>query len=106
MVDIVKDFGNLLWTTSPTERLKAARALYTAQVERLQTALCADCPVEPWPYGITTPVNPFLVTLGPSPGASPAGGDLDYHTRGPQPLPPAGAPHNGAVYVDPRGLLG
>ena len=60
-----------LWSDSVSERLKAARSLGGAELHDLRRELCRGCPVEPWPYGNATTVNPLLVTLGASPGASP-----------------------------------
>ena len=84
-----------------SERLLAARSLGDEELERLQRELCRGCPVEPWPYGNATTVNPLLVTLGASPGASPSADDPGV---GPLELPPAGAMHPHAIYEDGRGF--
>ena len=89
-----------LWSPSRDNRLERARALSDEHLKAIRDALCKSCPVAPWPYGNATPVNPFLVVLGPSPGVSPAEGDSEYVTRGPQPLPTAGEPHPGVRYED------
>ena len=89
-----------LWSPVRDVRLEHARALSDADLALIHEALCKSCPVPPWPYGNATPVNPFLVVLGPSPGASPAPGDPEYHSRGPQPLPTSGEPHPGVRYKD------
>ena len=79
-----------LWCESASRRLKSARSLTALQLDCIRKALCEGCPVEPWPYGNATSINPLLVTLGASPGNSPQAGDLD---TGPLELPPAGLPH-------------
>jgi hypothetical protein len=55
------------------ERLHVIRSLNLAQLDRLQKALAAGCPVEPWPYGCPSSLSPTIVMLGPSPGLPPAG---------------------------------
>ena len=59
--------GKDLWSDSVGERLRSARALSEPELEAVHAALCEGCPVEPWPYGNATSINPLLVTLGPSP---------------------------------------
>lgn len=56
------------------------------------------CPLESWPYGNSTSINPLIVTLGPSPGGSPSGEDWDK----PQ-APTAGDRHPGTKYNDGKG---
>ena len=80
-----------LWCESATRRLRSARSLTALQLDCIHKALCEGCPVEAWPYGNATSINPLLVTLGPSPGGSPQAGDLD--TPAHLELPPAGSPH-------------
>ena len=63
--------GEDLWSDSVSERLRSADALSEPKLEAVHAALCEGCPVEPWPYGNATSINPLLVTLGPSPGNSP-----------------------------------
>ena len=91
-----------LWSPLRDMRLERARALSDADLALIREALCKACPVPPWPYGSPTSVNPLVVVLGPSPGASPAPGDSEYTSRGPQPLPTAGEPHPGVRYQDTR----
>lgn len=79
-----------LWCESASRRLRAAKSLTAPQLDYIHKALCEGCPVEPWPYGNATSINPLLVTLGVSPGDSPQAGDLD---TAPLKLPPAGSPH-------------
>ena len=81
--------GKDLWSDSVGERLRSAGALSEPELEAVHAALCEECPVEPWPYGNATSINPLLVTLGPSPGKSPnravpdpAGRPLDLPTAG------------------------
>lgn len=89
-----------LWCESASRRLRAARSLTDPQLDYIHKALCEGCPVEPWPYGNATSINPLLVTLGVSPGDSPQSGDLD---TSPLELPPAGSPHPHVNYPDPKG---
>lgn len=91
-----------LWSSKPLERLKAARQMTSTELKQLHKNLGKGCPVEPWPYGNATTVNPFLVTLGVSPGNSPAAGDTTFLRAGGHQLPTAGAPHPGTRYRDPR----
>ena len=58
----------------------------------MHAALVEGCPVEPWPYGNATSINPLLVTLGPSPGGSPDLSVPDPALR-PLDLPTAGERH-------------
>ena len=89
-----------LWSLSAPRRLRAARALAESPLKlaSIQEWLCAECPVAPWPYGNATSINPMLVTLGPSPGNSPATGD-NASTASLE-LPPAGEPHPHVYYED------
>ena len=64
--------GMDLWSDSVGERLRSASALSEPELEAVHAELCEGCPVEPWPYGNATSINPLLVTLGPSPGNSPS----------------------------------
>jgi|GEM_PF-6473965 hypothetical protein len=91
-----------LWSNSRDERLKAARALSEDEIKRIHTDLERDCPVDVWPYGSPTTINPMLLTLGLSPGASPFKGDVEYSIRTPFEMPPAGRPHPKVYYKDPR----
>lgn len=92
-----------LWASTPKERLRAARSLPADELAQIHKALGEHCPVEPWPYGNATVINPFLVTLGVSPGGSPAAGDTKAPAIGGDPLPTAGKPHPGTYYRDTRG---
>ena len=60
-----------IWGDSISERLRGARSLSEQALSAVHEDLCQDCPDPPWPYGNATSINPLLVTLGPSPGASP-----------------------------------
>ena len=90
-----------LWSLSASQRLKAARTLTRSQLATVQEQLCEGCPVAPWPYGNATSINPMLVTLGPSPGNSPAPGDIASPAC--LELPPAGEPHPHVYYEDTKG---
>lgn len=89
-----------LWCQSASRRLEAARSLTESQLACVQEDLCEGCPVDPWPYGNATSINPMLVTLGASPGNSPATGD----SVRPEclELPPAGSPHPHVYYEDTK----
>jgi hypothetical protein len=89
-----------LWSNDPEERLKAASD--PAIVSDLARRMGATAPMQPWPYGMATSVNPFVVFLGASPGNSPEKGDPDYLTRKPYDLPTAGVPHPLISYPDPK----
>ena len=90
-----------IWSDSIQGRLRAARALTVREVVAKQTALSEGSPVEPWPYGNATSINPLLVTLGPSPGGSP---DLSMPDPAQRPLDPptVGERHPHTRYDDPR----
>jgi hypothetical protein len=89
-----------LWSYDPAVRVRAAGD--PALVGDLVARVSATAPMQPWPYGMPTSVNPFVVFLGPSPGNSPIAGDAAYVTREPQALPTAGVPYPGIYYRDPK----
>ena len=93
-----------LWDASPRGRLAAARALTPAELDDLSQRFLTGCPKDTWPYGCSTAINPWIVFLGPSPGASPAPGDPNYLTRIGH-SPTAGTPPASMVYHDPRGYF-
>jgi len=93
----------MLWGDCPKERLVAASALGDTETSTLQEVLVRDCPVAPWPYGMPTAGNPYVVVLGMSPGTSPAQGDADYFRRPAIELPTFGTAHPRWDYNDPRG---
>jgi len=82
-----------LWNNDPLERLQTARMLSPSDAAEHQSALVESSPMKPWPYGMPTTINPFLVILGPSPGNSPAKGDVDFITRPPYEVPTVGYAH-------------
>jgi len=90
-----------LWSDNPRERLAAARD--SAIVGDWPLRISETAPMQPWPFGMPTSINPFVVFLGPSPGNSPAEGDIDYKRRPPYPMPSVGVPHPKLNYRDPRG---
>jgi hypothetical protein len=58
--------------------------------------------MQPWPYGMPSSINPFVVFLGPSPGNSPP---ADWVTRGgcqAYSLPCAGNPHPNLYVSDTK----
>lgn len=91
-----------LWSESPRERLSAAIALGSADAEVLSRSVASTSPMKPWPYGMPTSVNPFLVVLGPSPGNSPLVGDAAFRSRPPNEVPTVGCAHPGFHYEDAR----
>ena len=90
-----------IWGDSICERLRGARALTESALSAVHEDLCRGCPVPPWPYGNATSINPLLVTLGPSPGASPKRAVADLAGR-PLELPTAGVRHPHTNYEDGR----
>ena len=81
-----------LFDPDPLARLAAARALPPETALRLQAARSACAPVRPWPYGMPTVLNPWIVFLGPSPGA-PGPGDPKAGTETPFSAPTLGEPY-------------
>lgn len=90
-----------IWSSSVEGRLRAAHASNARDVETVHAALIEGCPVEPWPYGNATSINPLLVTLGPSPGGSPDRSVPNPALR-PLDLPTVGERHPHTRYDDPR----
>lgn len=86
-----------LWSNDPLERLQTAMKLSPSEAAEHQSALVESSPMKPWPYGMPTTINPFLVILGPSPGNSPAKGDVDI-----DPKPTVGKAHPGFFYPDTK----
>lgn len=91
-----------IWGDSIGERLRGARALSESALAAVREDLCRGCPVRPWPFGNATSINPLLVTLGPSPGASPNRADTGLDSE-PWELPTAGVRHSRTTYEDGRG---
>ena len=57
-----------IWAKDPKLRLDVRMVDQRLQY-RLKLDLTQRCPVQPWPYGMPTTVNPWLVIVGISPGA-------------------------------------
>ena len=55
--------NELLWSASAVERIHAAKLVTADHEQALQKAICQNCPEEPWPYGITTSLNPIMQPL-------------------------------------------
>ena len=91
-----------VWSSIPSERLAAARHLSELELKELHVDLAKDCPIIPWPYGNATTVNPFIVTLGVSPGNSPASGDYAFLEESGHQFPTAGEPHPEIFYRDTK----
>lgn len=91
-----------LWSNDPNERIQAAAHLDKSKVDSLVRAHAQDSPQQPWPFGMATCINPFIVVLGPSPGNSPNAGDVEFAKNGPQPFdyPTLGKPHPHLFYQD------
>ena len=105
MIDIQEILSTLpseLWHSSPRMRLKAARALSDEQKGALQKFIAGDAPMRPWPFGMATVANPYIIFLGPSPGNSRSSKDAGL-PQDPLALPTVGKPHPGMDYRDTRG---
>jgi len=92
-----------LWRELPAARVAAAKQLPDDALSALTREFLEGCPSDAWPYGCSTSINPWILFLGPSPGASPAAGDADYKLR-PSYSPTAGSPPTSMTYVDSRGF--
>src|SRR5437667_12606597 len=64
-----------LWANDPLVRLATARTLSERAQAATTRRLVSTAPIRPWPYGMPTVANPWVVVLGVSPGDSPAAGD-------------------------------
>ena len=91
-----------LWSESPSERLRAARACNTEYRDEVIQYLIGNSPMNPWPFGMPTVVNPYLVILGPSPGGSPNPTDVHVSESKPYQAPTFGEAHPGFHYEDSR----
>ena len=89
-----------LWSDDPAERLKAARD--PTVVGDWPNRIGAQAPTQPWPYGMPTSINPFVVFLGASPGNSPPTGEIDNRACRPYELPTAGSAHPKLYVADGR----
>ena len=98
--------NNKVWSSNPLERLAAARQLNELEIKELHEDLAKDCPIKPWPFGNATTVNPFLVTLGVSPGNSPESGDHGFFKGKCRQFPTAGEPHPGCVRLTDVSVVG
>jgi hypothetical protein len=68
----------------------------------VRNEIAKSAPMKPWPYGMPTVVNPFVVLLGPSPGNSPQLGDAAYAARPPYEKPTVGDVHPDFLYHDTK----
>jgi len=95
-----------LWSNDPAERLAAA--VDPVVVGHWPRRIGDTAPVRPWPFGMPSSINPFVVFLGASPGGSPPACEV----REPYELPTAGVAHpklyvcDGAHYWDRVRALG
>ncbi len=79
-----------LYSENPVNRLNAARNISKSAALKIQKEVGAGAPYSPWPYGMPTSVNPYVLCLGISPGARRNDDSCD-----PYPLPTIGSPHEG-----------
>ena len=69
---------SMIWSESPSKRLKAIRSLHERQRAKLiQDAVSTSCVKGGWPYGMPTSVNPWLMMIGISPGEGPDDGSVE-----------------------------
>lgn len=87
-------FSPAIWSSDPLERLRAVARLTPSDAKALQEQIGEGVPSRhrPWPFGMPTSVNPYVVCLGISPGA--AKGDTG-EKNAPYSLPTVGHPHEG-----------
>jgi hypothetical protein len=84
----------------PVERLAASRD--PSAVGSWPCVIGASAPMQPWPYGMPSSINPFVVFLGASPGGSPPADDPMHESANAYALPTAGTPHGGLYCRDTR----
>lgn len=89
-----------IWSAQPPVRLQAARQLSSEQKQRISNYLLEGCPTPMWPFGNPTVINPYIVTLGASPGGSPAKEDRGSAAPTEYEGPAVGFPHRGIYYPD------
>jgi hypothetical protein len=94
---------NDMWAESPFGRLGGATQVSDYELNALRDTVSRGCPTSGWPYGMPTVLNPYVVILGISPGASPASGDNDYASRPSYEMPTLGTAHPRWPYIDSRG---
>ncbi len=93
-----------LWSDDPAERVAAAQyASLTGTVPRRRSE---PPPADPWPFGMPTSINPYVVFLGPSPGNSPPVDDSIGAKIEPYDAPTVGRPHPGIYCRDTRNYWG
>lgn len=79
-----------LYSDAPLARLEYTKSLTGAAATRLRKKAASKSPYIPWPYGMPTSVNPYVLCLGISPGAR-----RNKNDCGPYDLPTVGTPHSG-----------
>ena len=89
-----------LWSDDPAIRLAAAQD--PMLVGDWPSRIGAQAPMKPWPYGMPSSINPFVVFLGPSPGNSPPVGDAAPGNCKAYDLPTAGVAHPKLYVCDTR----
>ena len=96
------DFDQELWSNDPKTRMRAASRLANdpKSHKALSEWLAEGAPETPWPYGMPTSVNPYLLILGLSPGGSPDKSDRKQLTKRQTEIPTIGASHPGLFYED------
>src|SRR5436189_3441252 len=89
-----------LWSDDPAARLAAAGDPLV--VGDWCNRIGAHAPMQPWPYGMPSSINPFVIFLGLSPGNSPPVDDAIHAACKPYDLPTAGVAHPGLYVLDTR----
>lgn len=90
MPDPMKTTQTELFSDNPHTRLNAARSLSPAERKQVQERIGRASPDKPWPFGMPTSFNPYLVILGVSPGGKKVRDKCE-----PYPLPTVGQVHCG-----------
>ncbi len=88
-----------LWSEHPSERLKAAQTVDERSAKEFLSALSQSAPMKPWPYGMPTSPNPYVLIIGASPGGSPPAGERIE----PYALPKFGKSHPKLYVPDTKG---
>ena len=92
-----------LWSSIPLDRLNSARQISESERKEIIREISITSPIKPWPFGMPTSVNPFVLTIGPSPGKSPNRADTVLNKL-PYSAPTCGTPHQKIYYEDTKGF--
>ena len=93
-----------IWSDDPLRRLEAVRKLSEAKRREILEGITCTAPKGHWPFGMPTSINPMILFLGPSPGGSPAKGDIRDETTTDYPSPTFGVINPGLQYTDSNGF--